>query len=210
MAVTLAAVVVTAGVVYAFIESGQNFRANGAVMVWNAVITKDMPLLPSIMQWLPVLAALVVGLAQFIPEMTDKRLKLTFHLPMPETKILAVMLIYGEAVLGTIYAATYAALAIGFSVNYPPEIVAAMCWKSLPWFAAGLCLYLLTAWVCMEPLWRWKIADALVASSFVAMFFIDAPSGSYAPVMPWLAGLTLLCFCFPFHSAARFKEGAQK
>lgn len=212
---TRLAAIITAGIVaamvaYAFIESEQNFRTDGAVMVWNAVITKDLSLLPGLLRWAPAFTALLFGLAQFVPEIVDKRIKLTFHLPMSETKILATMLAYGLTVLTAVYEVAYIVLAAGFSVGYPSEIVAGMCLRSLPWFMAGICVYLLTTWVCMEPLWRWKIAYSLLLAILVAVFFINAPSGAYAPFLPWLAGLTVVFFAFPFHSAARFKDGAQK
>lgn len=194
---------------YAFINAGQAFRVAGAVQVWNGVLTKDLSLLPSVMRWMPALAALLLSLSQFVPEMTDKRLKLTLHLPMGENRIVAVTLAYGIAVLAALYLLTYAVLIAGFSTRYPAEMIAGMGWKSLPWFLAGLCAYLLTAWICLEPVWRYKIGNTLAAVCLGSFFFMAAAAGGYKPFIPYLAIFALLCFAFPFYSAARFKEGAQ-
>lgn len=203
-------VAVMAGcVVYAFINTGQYFRVSGAVQVWNSVITKDMPLLPAAMQWLPLLTALLLALTQFIPEMTDKRLKLTLHLPMREDRVIAAMLTYGAVTLVGVYVLTYAALIVGLAAKYPAEMIWGMFWSSLPWFLAGVCAYPLTAWICLEPIWKHKILNALAAVCLSSFFFIGAMSGGYAPFVPYLAVFTLICFTFPFFSAARFKQGAQ-
>ena len=210
LSVVLIFAVMAAGTIYAFIDTAQNFRVSGAVQVWNAIITKDAPLLPVVMQWLPAMAALLLALSQFLPEMTDKRLKLTLHLPLPEDRILMITLAYGIVSLVTIYVAAYIALTVGLSAYYPAEMVGGMYWKSLPWFLAGLCTYLLTAWICLEPVWRHKIMNSLAAVCLCCFFFIGAPSKAYMLFLPYLGVFTLLCFAFPFYSTARFKEGAQR
>ena len=207
--VMLAAAAMAGLAVYTFIDSSQDFRVFGAVQVWNAVITKDAPLVPVFMQWLPALVAVLLSLSQFVPEMTDKRLKLTMHLPMNEGRILSALLCYGIAVLASLYLLTGAALAAGFSAVYPPEIVSGMVWRTLPWFMGGLCAYLLTAWICLEPMWKHRIMNALGAACLCSLFFLGGVSGAYKPFMPYLAVFALSCFAFPFLSAARFKEGAQ-
>lgn len=67
--------------VYALVQMEQTLRVNGAVQAWSAVLLKDMSLVPEVTKWFPLLTGLLLGVAQFIPEMTDKRLKLTLHLP---------------------------------------------------------------------------------------------------------------------------------
>lgn len=206
----LLVIAIMAGLVaYTFINSSQGLRVSGAVQVWNAVITKDAQLMPGIMQWLPALAAVLLSLTQFVPEMTNKRLKLTLHLPRRENTILTALIAYGLTVLTAVYLLAYAALIAGFSVNYPAEMVSGMAWRSLPWFLGGLCAYLLTAWVCLEPVWKHRILYAVAGVCMCSLFFLRGPSGAYIPFMPYLIAFTLACFTFPFYSAARFKDGAQ-
>ncbi len=207
--VWLAAAVMAGCTAYAFVESGQECRLSGAVQVWYGAIVKDAPLLPAVMQWVPAFVGVLLSLSQFVPEMTDRRLKLTLHLPAGEDALLASLLAYGAVVLVLLYALTCAVLAVGFSAVYPPEIVGNMVLDSLPWFLAGICAYLLTAWICMEPVWRFRIAYGLVGACLCAFFFVDGPAGACLPAIPYLTLFTLLCFFFPFHSAGRFKEGAR-
>ncbi len=210
MSVLIMVAVMAAAIIYTFINTAQDFRVAGAVNVWNTFITKDMALLPALMQWIPMLLGLMLALAQFVPEMTDKRLKLTLHLPMPEGRIVTLLLAYGVTVLATFFVISYAVLTAGFRAWYPAEMISGMYLKSLPWFMGGWCAYLLTAWICLEPIWKYRALNALAAVCLCSFFFIKGASGAYLPFIPYLAVFAVVCFAFPFYSAARFKEGAQK
>ncbi len=93
--ILLLLLLVFAGMIaYSFINTAQLFRVAGAVNTWENTIMKDIPLI-SEMKWLPVLAGLLLAIVQYVPEMQNKRLKLTLHLPLPETRIIYSMLVYG-------------------------------------------------------------------------------------------------------------------
>ena len=124
--------------VYALVQMGQTLRVNGAVQAWSAVLLKDMSLVPEVTKWFPLLTGLLLGVAQFIPEMTDKRLKLTLHLPLRESKIVFVTLLYGMAVLSAAFLPMYVALYAGLSRHYAVEMLHAMTWQLLPYFEGGL------------------------------------------------------------------------
>lgn len=196
-------------IIYSFINTGQAFRIGGAVQVWADIILKDASIFPSVMQWLPVLTGLLLAFAQFVPEITDKRLKLSLHLPMSEAKIVSAILCYGLMVLVLTYLITYGILMTGLSFYYPTEIKMIAFWKSLPWFLAGLTGYLLGTWICLEPVWRQRIYNAFISACVLALFFINAQSGAYMPLIPVLVIITIICFGLPFYSTARFKEGKQ-
>lgn len=196
-------------IAYTFINAGQLFRVGGATDAWSMVIFKDMSVLPSIFTWIPVLTSLLLAFNQFVPEMTDKRLKLTLHLPMPETRTMTTMLLYGIFVLLGLYIASYVALIVGLSAYYPQEVICNMILKSLPWFLGGLTAYLLTSWICLEPTWRQRIYNGAISLCILSFFFIDSKSGAYTPIIPYLVIFGLIaCFSFPFYSTARFKDGA--
>lgn len=202
--------VVFAGIIiYTFINTQQAFRIGGAVQVWADIIIKDALVLPYIIKWIPLLAALLLAISQFAPEMVDKRLKLSLHLPIPDTQIITAMLCYGLLVLLGIYAITYVVLAVGLSLYYPIEIEIQAFWKSLPWFIAGFTGYLLASWVCLEPVWRQRISNAFISICILALYFIGVQSGAYIPLLPVLIVILIVCFGLPFYSTIRFKEGQQ-
>lgn len=207
--ILLAATVFAGAIAYCFINTGQTFRVEGSVQAWGNVILKDADVLPSIIRWLPLLAAVAIAFTQYIPEMTNKRLKLTLHLPLPETRIVSGMLGYGIIVLLSVYLAACLILAAGMSLYYPREIMGAMLCKSAPWFSAGMAGYFLAAWICLEPVWRQRIFNAFISVCALSLFLTEAPSGAYAPLMPVLILLVFFSYGFPFYAAARFKEGKQ-
>lgn len=195
-------------VVYTFLNTAQMFRLNESIELWAGMIINDFALIPAF-EWLPLLSGLLLATAQFVPEMVNKRMKLTLHLPLPDTQIMACMLFYGIVLLAGIYLLTYLVLVAGLRFYYPQEIVAATFWRSFPWFMAGIYAYLLAVWVCIEPIWRQKIVNAVVGACALPVFFIPALSGAYQPFTVYLLLFAVLCFSFPFYSAIRFKEGAQ-
>ena len=203
-------IILAALIIYTFINNGQMFRVNGHVTVWQMIILKDMSVLSELAKWFPLFAGVMLGMMQFAPEMTDKRLKLTLHLPLPETKILFSMLLFGIIVLATTFIIMYLILAAGLFYYYSVEIITSMTWQLLPFFLGGLTGYIFTAWVCFEPLWHQRVWNTLVSLSGVSLFFIDAKQGAFLTFLPYLIVLMIVLFCIPFFSASRFKDGAQK
>jgi hypothetical protein len=208
-AIALIGIIFAALIIYTLIDTGQQFRIGGAVQTWSNVILKDMPILPGFAEWIPVLAGLLLGIAQFAPEMHDKRLKLTLHLPLTETKIMATLLLFGVGILLFIFLSGFLILSVLFSFYYPAEIIEAMIWSSLPHLFAGIFGYLFASWISIEPVWRQRIGYTAASAGFLTFLFIHSVSGAYTPFIPYLAILLILCFFFPFYSMYRFKDGAQ-
>jgi len=206
--VILIAVVFAGGVIYSFISTGQLLRLNGAVNVWESIIMKDIQLLSS-MKWLPILTAIALALAQFVPEMHNKRLKLTLHLPLPSTNILFTMFGFGIAVLLSTYLISFSVLLIGLRLWFAPELVLNSFYSGLPWFLSGFSAYALVTWICLEPVWRQRLINMVASIVWLWLFMIETNSGSYITFVPWLIGFTILNLYFPFFSVARFKDGAQ-
>ena len=89
-------------------------RNVGMPHLWEVFILKNVVLLDQI-KVLPLLAGIIMGITQFIPEMTKKRFKLTLHLPLGENRIVFLMLSYGMACLLLLFTVSYG----GFLWDYP-------------------------------------------------------------------------------------------
>lgn len=89
--------------------------------LWEVFIVKNVVLLNQL-RYFPLLAGITVGLAQYIPEMVKKRLKLTLHLPLSENRILFVMLGYGLSTLFILFLIPYFLFLSGLSFHFPEEI----------------------------------------------------------------------------------------
>jgi len=195
-------------IIYIFINVEQMFRIGGATQVWTDTILKDISILSKI-QWLPLLFGILLSLSQFVPEMTNKRLKLTLHLPMPENKIMFIMQSYGLLCLLTLYVFVYVAIIFGMNIYYPSEIILSTIKSSLPWFLSGFAGYLFVTWICIEPVWRQRIFNSLISVYVLTFFMITARPGAFIPFIPYLIVAILAIYSFSFYSMYRFKDGAQ-
>lgn len=207
LAVTVA--VFAAFAIYSYIGMSQDFRISGAVAVWANVIMKDADIIPGMFRWFPLIAGILLAVVQFSPEMASKRLKLTMHLPMPETRIMVTMTAYGFTVLLLLNILAGGVFAAQAAMSYPAEIVEALISKLAPWCVAGLSAYLLAVWVCVEPTWRQRVANTVAAVFALSALFLSSGSWAYIKFMLLLIAAIALSFLFPLYSAARFKDGAQ-
>lgn len=193
---------------YALLRVQRVITFKGAAHIWEAMLEKEVVFI-DILQYLPVLLGVLLALVQFIPEMTHKRLKLTLHLPFPQRKMILLMMSVGLAALAVLSAVQAFVLWCYFHTLLAPELVSRILLTSLPWYLAGLALYPLAAWVCLEPTWRRRVADILVAVGVCRLFFLSETPQAYDGMLPWLLALLLCVLFFPLLSVYRFKQGCQ-
>ena len=195
-------------IAYTLLKTSQGVKLSGAVNFLELIVQKDV-LLVDYLKYLPLLAGVLMAVVQLVPEMQSKRLKLTLHLPLGESKILLAMLAYGFTILLALFVVSQTILLTVLAQSFPAEIITQNLTASLPWFLAGIAAYFFGAWVCMEPTWRQRIVNVIAALCGVYLFFLNAPSGGYITFLPYLLLLTAASFFFSYYSVARFKDGAQ-
>ena len=193
---------------YALLRVQRVITFRGAAHIWEVMLEKEVGFI-DLLQYLPVLLGVLLALVQFIPEMTHKRLKLTLHLPFPQRKMILLMTGMGLAALAVLSAVQAFVLWCYFHTLLAPELVSRILLTSLPWYLAGLALYPLAAWVCLEPTWRRRVADILVAVGVCRLFFLSETPQAYDGMLPWLLALLLCVLFFPLLSVYRFKQGCQ-
>lgn len=193
---------------YALLRVQRVITFKGAAHIWEVMLEKEVVFV-DILQYLPVLLGVLLALVQFIPEMTHKRLKLTLHLPFPQRKMILLMMVVGLAALAVLSAVQAFVLWCYFHTLLAPELVSRILLTLLPWYLAGLALYPLAAWVCLEPTWRRRVADILVAVGVCRLFFLSETPQAYDGMLPWLLALLLCVLFFPLLSVYRFKQGCQ-
>ena len=153
------------------------------------------------------MAGILLAVTQYVPEMSNKRLKLTLHLPLPESKIMLIMLSYGIVNLIILFALAYCVIYLGTRCYFPTEIAYWNATITIPWLLGGIAAYLLTTWVCMEPVWKQRALNAVIAVLITSLFYFDAIPGAYNPSMLYLGIITILSITFSFYSLIRFKDG---
>lgn len=183
-------------------------RNVGMPHLWEVFILKNVVLLDQI-KVLPLLAGIIMGITQFIPEMTKKRFKLTLHLPLGENRIVCLMLSYGIVCLLLLFTVSYGGFLWGLSADFPREVVGAWFATILPQVLCGFASYLLTAWIILEPVWSQRIYNAMIGLLILSLFMVQGVPGSYIYMLPFLFGTLILLALYPKISIRHFKEGMQ-
>ena len=186
---------------YALLRVQRVITFKGAAHVWEVMLEKEVVFI-DILQYLPALLGVLLAVVQFVPEMAQKRLKLTLHLPFPQWKMILLMSGIGLGALALLFIVQTAVLWGYFHALLVPELVARILLTALPWYLAGLTLYLLTAWICLEPTWKRRLPDLLplrhpaglrrhaaVAGAAAGMFAV-LPAAFGIPFQAGMSGLT--------------------
>lgn len=194
--------------VYAYIDVTYSIRVNEAVNVWYGFIFQGMSV-SGLMMYLMPLSGIAMAIVQFVPEMTNKRLKLTLHLPASETRLVSAMLLFGYGVLLVLYLASMGLLSLLVGRILPAEVICMMASQLLPWAMAGLAGYGFTVWICVEPSWKQRLFNMLISLGLLAVFFVSLYPGTYSGFVWGMMLILISSFVFPFYSCVRFKQGIQ-
>lgn len=204
----LAALLLTGFTLYALLRIQRVITFRGVAHLWEVLLEKEVVLIDTL-QYLPMLLGILLALTQFVPEMSQKRLKLTLHLPYPERRMILIMTGFGAGAL-TLLLLLQGLILWGYLATIlPPELTARILLTALPWALAGLTLYLLTTWICLEPTWRRRIVNILIAAGIGRLFFLSDLPEAYNGMIPWLMLLLAGSLFFPLLSTWRFKQGCQ-
>jgi hypothetical protein len=194
------------GIGYLFLAVKHSFAFSGGKNVWNTALFQGYQFY-GLLKYMPLVGGLIIAFAQYLPETINKRLQLTFHLPLAENKVLLLMQAFGAGsllvsflILGGLFA--------GFSLVYfPIEMVTDSFATILPWLLAGFAAYFMVALIVLETNRIFRVCYSMVGCFFLSIYFGSAGTAAYAPANSVLFILTaLLSIGFVF-SAYRFRKG---
>lgn len=180
----------------------------GASHLWEIVIGKDTLLIQSY-QYLPYIMAIAMAIFQFMPEMRERRLKLTLHLPVGHNKMASMMVLYGVSMF-VAYSIVMLAIALLVANYYFPfEITARLLSTFVTWHLGALTTYLLTSRIVLEGTRRYAITHLLVSALIVSLFFQSSTPGAYSCFLPWIVVLCAASAGWILFSIDRFKRGVR-
>lgn len=193
---------------YAFFILNRIAVAKGNDHIYLIMILKDQIFL-DFLDYFPLAAGLAIGCAQMLPEMLQKRLKLTLHLPVSMYKSIGFMLITAYAELLVIFLVQAIALSLIYSHFIAPELVSHAMMTMIPWYAAGFIAYSFAAAICLEGTIFRKILIALIGVCVLRCLFFKLPPEAYNPGLWFFIVLIIVLPLLSFSSVYRFKEGRQ-
>lgn len=201
--------IVSAGfTLYAILRIARVVSFKGAEHLWAILLTRETVFIETL-TFLPLICGILLAIVQFVPEMTQKRLKLTLHLPYPQQKMIFMMLGIGLLLLSVLFGAQNLVLAGYLQSIVPAELVSRILLTSLPWFICGLSAYLFTAAVCLEPAWQMRAVNALVFAGTARLHFLSTTPEAYNSFIGLLFCVAICTALLPLRSVGRFKEGCQ-
>ncbi|WP_319481117.1 hypothetical protein [uncultured Draconibacterium sp.] len=191
-----------------FLKVQHDFEFSNAANYWYSFLFQGNQFFEySLFKFVPLAGALAIALAQYFPETVNKRIKLTFHLPINENKALLVMMLFGTFCLIAM-ASVILLLFTGLSLVYfPAEIIQSALTSVAPWFLCGFVVYFLTALIVLEPVWKYRFLYFLVTATFVPIYLQAATARAYSPALPLLIVFTFLLSVVLLFSGYRFRKG---
>ena len=164
--------------IYALLQLQRVIGFKGVEHLWEILLSRETVFI-ELLTYVPLAIGVLLALVQFVPEIQQKRLKLTLHLPYPQRSMIGLMLAAGLVQLGIIFVLNYLTLWAYLQSILAPELVARILLTSLPWYLCGITGYLFAAWICLEPTWRRRIIDLLIAVGVVRIFFLSSVPEAY-------------------------------
>ena len=191
-----------------FLMIRRMFESAPAIMWWTRLI-QDGRLPYTSIRYNLILAGIVIAAAQYVPEVTKRRLRLLFHLPVTQTMAVYMMVATGLAcvlVLGAIHLACLTAIVRTY---FPPEAARSAVVTSIPWWMAGWIAYLGTALVLLEPAWWRRVAYTAASVFLTSLLMQGGRYDLYARVLWMYVGLAALFAVALQLPAYRVKRGIQ-
>lgn len=193
-------------VVYIFLSLRSSFVSAGGVTYLSMLMTYKIQFF-SLYRYIPLVMALLIGLSQFLPEVTDKRIKLSLHLPVKNLKIIYAMVLYGFTLLLLTLLPGLLLFVALTSVYLPAEIVTPALYTLCPWVLAGCCAYFLMAMIALEPMWKFRFLYLLVSYKILTLFLMDYAYGNAVTLIPVLVAITCISSVAPIYTSYRFNKG---
>lgn len=191
-----------------FLRVQHDFTFNDANNYWYFILFQGFQYFGyGFFKFVPVVGGLGLAVAQYFPETVNKRIKLTFHLPIKENNVLFMMMFFGAFCLFVIDAIMFVLFTSLSLMYFPIEMISASLVSTAPWFLSGFVSYFLVALVVLEPVWKYRFLYALVAATFVPIFLESAVTGAYAPALPLLILFAIVLSISLLFSGYRFRKG---
>lgn len=193
---------------YLILRISNAIKFKGAGHLWSILLTRDVIFIEQI-QYLPLIFGILLGIIQFVPEITQKRIKLTLHLPYPQVGMIFMMMSFGLMVSVIFYFTQIISMVIFLKQYMADELVSHIILSSLPWYSAGIVAYLMTYAACVEPSWKMRSILIISAIGLIRVHFLLEVPQSYNGFIPILFLYDIATILLILRSMVRFKEGYQ-
>ena len=208
-AIIISAVILLLAMIKMVLEISYSIRLMDANNMWNQIVILGHMYYSDLL-YLPAFIGLAIAITQFMPEISENKLKLTLHLPMPENTILFTMLFYGLLNLFILFMAAEGLLLLISAQYFPAQINLSALATTMPWFLAGMVIYLATATIFVEPRWPKRIIMGIFFLLYVDTLLNSSLHDIYARSIFYFVIISLLFSISILYTAQRFRKGVLK
>lgn len=203
----IASFIISIGTVaYIWLDLNHGFEFSEAHNYWYNIIYRNSSYF-TILKYLSAFVGLAIGLSQYIPEVVDKRIKLTMHLPMNEEQMILKMMSFGASVVTLILVVLFLFFISISYLFFPTEIVSKAAFTVVPWLLSGLVIYFIIGLVALEPIRKYQLLYTAVGVGLITFFYEKSILGAYTLLLPELVVITLLLSVSLLFSVYRFRKG---
>ncbi len=191
--------------VYLFIRLRHLFAIEHDEMIWYQAFEIGT-LHYSHIKYLLIITGMIIGAAQFIPEMLGHRFRLSFHLPVRPNALALWAVFIGLFAVSVICILDAFLLYTIIGNFFPSEAAKSALLTASPWLFAGLTAYVGTALIALEPQLPRKLVYIAITGGFVWLFCQGSDYESYNRALCKLALISLLFFPSAILPAYRYRN----
>lgn len=193
-------------IIYLMLALRSTLIASGKIETIATMIGRDMLFITPYM-YIPLISSVVLALVQWLPEMQQRRIRLTLHLPVSMGLSIGSMLAFSLFALLIMFGIVACLLVVIESIWLPRELIVRALLTLGPWFIAGLMGYSVTSWIILELSWGIRIVWLAIGAPVVYVCLISSQPACYDHFLPWLIVLACTVTCLPFYSVYRLSMG---
>lgn len=201
----ISAIISLAVVLYIFISVSSAMRGEAAMYLYDLMTSGGKFFI--MFKPVPILIAVLIGLSQFIPEVTDKRIKLSLHLPISTNAVIYSMVLYGFCVIAAILLLSLLIFVLLMQIYFPTEIIVPALQTMSVWVLGGVTTYFMIAMIALEPVGKFRFLYILVAYFIISVFMRNYAIGNVVTALPIFCGVTLLSSISILFTSHRFNKG---
>ncbi|MCK5520505.1 MAG: hypothetical protein KAI81_05295 [Candidatus Marinimicrobia bacterium] len=195
-------------VFYIFLSVSHDLKFMAAVGYWNKIIFRGV-MFYDFYKFFPLASGVFLALAQFIPEIMKNRIKLTFHLPIDENKVLLWMAGFGALLLSAIYLLVGLIFFSLSMVYFPIEITSSLLLTVLPWMLGGLIMYFIVSIIILEPNLPRRLFMLVIGYWIFDILYASYWYNIYTNIFPLIILAVILLSVSILIPGFRFRKGAR-
>lgn len=203
---TLMTVAGIAFALFLFFKLRYVYTVNDSAAVWNAWITKAW-LWFRAYQYAPLVFGVALGFLQFLPEVQAHRIRLVLHLPLGETRAVAIHLLAGVILLTLTLLPAILLFVIAGICYFPAEWLYNLYTVIAPPLLVGYGAYFAVSAILLETNWRHRVFYLLLCLGGLRLYMMETAFDSYSRILAPLALWALALVILPLFSSYRFRKG---